>query len=90
MNGAPWPGKLVPVLAMQSFGGQAVFFKKLQRKRIYTSGWMAARAERSELIFPDSVKNCFRHDAACRIAGTQEQNIKYVTIHGKPLTGSRC
>jgi hypothetical protein len=46
-------GKLVPVLTPKPAGRQAVFFNKLQRKRIYGSGGVTACAECIELALPE-------------------------------------
>ena len=43
---------------------------------------MASRAEGFESVFPESVKDRLRNDAARGIASAQKQNVKRFVIHG--------
>jgi len=75
--------ELIPVFAPQAFGGEAISLKQFQRERMHATGWMASRTKGFELALSNGVKDRLRHDAPCRIASAQKQNIeRALLIHG--------
>src|SRR5918994_5669954 len=78
-------GELVPVLTAQLVRRKAIFFQKLQGKRVHAASRMTPGAERLKLIFPNGFENSFRHDAARRITSAQKQDIERSFFHATLL-----
>src|SRR5690242_4363886 len=84
-------GEFVPALAAQVFSRQIHFLQQLQCDRVYRAFGMAARAEAAKAALPPLIDQGFRDDAACRVAGAEEQYVVRSICHRRsPPRDLRC
>ena len=81
--------EVVPALAQQVFGRQVDAAQQVERQRVDVALRMAAGAVAAELALAPVVEKHFRHDAARRIAGAEEQDIACAVAIGAPVLGFR-
>jgi len=74
-------GKLVPVLAAQLAGAEALLLQQFDGVGVHLARGVAAGAEGAETSFADAVEDGFGENAAGRVPGAQKKNIEDLFVH---------